>query len=44
MTDRMIPVTEDELHAYADGELPVNIFNRTSMVAKKNHRKVADES
>ncbi len=22
MTDRMIPVTEDELHAYADGELP----------------------
>ncbi|MDB5574508.1 MAG: anti-sigma factor, partial [Tardiphaga sp.] len=22
MTDRDIPVTEDELHAYADGELP----------------------
>jgi anti-sigma factor RsiW len=22
MTDRKIPVTEDELHAYVDGELP----------------------
>jgi len=27
MTDRTIPVTEDELHAYVDGELPAERRN-----------------